>query len=82
MVRFALLATGMFVLVSAVLPRDKVTNSSAPGPMIGHMVYFKLKESGAENKQKLVAACKKYLSDHEGTVFFSAGEMEIPSSGM
>src|SRR5689334_5477260 len=40
---------------------------------IGHMVYFTLKDSSTEAKQKLVAACKKYLSDHEGTVYFSAG---------
>ena len=44
-----------------------------PGPMIGHMVYFKLKDNTPENRQKLVAACEKYLADHEGVVFFSAG---------
>ena len=42
-------------------------------PMIGHMVYFKLKDNSAENRQKLVAACEKYLADHDGVVFFSAG---------
>jgi hypothetical protein len=42
-------------------------------PMIGHMVYFKLKDSSPENRKKLVEACEKYLSDHPGTVFFSAG---------
>jgi hypothetical protein len=44
-------------------------------PMIGHMVYFKLKDNTPENRKKLVAACEKYLSDHPGTVFFSAGEI-------
>jgi hypothetical protein len=43
------------------------------GPQIGHMVYFQLKESNGENKRKLVEACKKYLSGHPGTVYFSAG---------
>ena len=44
-----------------------------PGPMIGHMVYFKLKDNSQENRKKLVEACEKYLADHEGVVFFSAG---------
>jgi hypothetical protein len=43
------------------------------GAAIGHMVYFKLKDASPEAKQKLVDACKKYLGEHEGTVFFSAG---------
>ena len=42
-------------------------------PQIGHMVFFKLKESTPEARQKLVDACKKYLATHEGTVYFSAG---------
>ncbi len=41
--------------------------------MIGHMVYFTLKESTPEARKNLVHACKKYLSDHEGIVHFSAG---------
>lgn len=43
------------------------------GPLIGHMVYFKLKDATPENRQKLVAACDKYLADHDGVVFYSAG---------
>jgi hypothetical protein len=43
------------------------------GPLIGHMVYFKLKDSTPESRKKLVDACEKYLADHEGVVFFSAG---------
>jgi hypothetical protein len=42
-------------------------------PLIGHMVYFKLKDNTPESRQKLVAACEKYLADHPGVVFFSAG---------
>jgi hypothetical protein len=41
--------------------------------MIAHNVYFSLKDNSADAKSKLVAACKKYLSDHPGTVFFAAG---------
>lgn len=43
------------------------------GPQIAHMVYFTLKENTPEAKKKLVAACKKYLSGHDGTAYFSAG---------
>ena len=42
-------------------------------PMIGHMVYFKLKDNTPEGRKKLVDACEKYLADHDGVVFFSAG---------
>lgn len=44
-----------------------------PTPMIGHMVYFKLKDNTPESRKKLVDACEKYLADHDGVVFFSAG---------
>jgi hypothetical protein len=35
------------------------------------MVYFTLHDQA--DRQKLVAACQKYLTGHEGTVYFSAG---------
>src|SRR5262245_41856017 len=43
------------------------------GPMIAHMVYFSLKDASPAAKDKLVEACKKYLSKHPGEVFFAAG---------
>jgi hypothetical protein len=41
--------------------------------MLAHNVYFSLNESTPANRQKLVDACKKYLANHPGTVFFGAG---------
>jgi hypothetical protein len=41
--------------------------------MLAHNVYFTLKDSSETARQKLVAACRKYLSDHPGTVFFACG---------
>ena len=41
----------------------------------GHMVFFKLNDSSDDAKQALVGACQKYLSDHPGTVYFSAGTL-------
>ncbi|MFO0823018.1 MAG: Dabb family protein [Gemmataceae bacterium] len=77
MIRLAfagLLAALVFTSASVAAKEDKNDAKKKPvGPLIGHMVYFKLKESTPESKQKLVDACKKYLADHEGVVFFSAG---------
>jgi len=55
------------------LPRSEA--GGAKGPMIAHMVYFKLKDSAPKEKDKLVTACKKYLSKHKGEVFFAAGTL-------
>ena len=43
--------------------------------MLGHMVYFTLKDRSPAAVQKLVADCHKYLTDHPGTVFFAAGTL-------
>ena len=64
--RFALPA---FVLVAFAL----TASTRADEPAIGHMVFFQLKDNSAENQKKLVAACKKYLKNHEGVLHFSAG---------
>jgi hypothetical protein len=45
----------------------------AAEPQLAHMVYFKLKDSSDASKDKLVAACQEYLSEHEGTIYFSVG---------
>jgi Stress responsive A/B Barrel Domain len=45
----------------------------ADEPQIGHMVYFQLNDSSPAARQKLVDACKKYLKEHDGVVYFSAG---------
>lgn len=47
------------------------------GPMIGHMVYFKLKDNSDAAKKKLVEACNKHLSKHDGEVFFGAGTLAV-----
>jgi hypothetical protein len=41
--------------------------------MLAHNVYFSLKDSSPAARERLVAACQKYLSNHPGTVFFAAG---------
>jgi hypothetical protein len=54
--------------MTAVGEEKKVTE-----PQIAHMVYFALNDRSAESKKKMVDACKKYLSGHDGTVYFAAG---------
>ena len=51
----------------------RAADERTDGPMLAHMVFFTLKDSTSQNREKLVAACKKYLTDHPGTVYFSAG---------
>lgn len=41
--------------------------------MVIHDVFFSLKDNSPEARQKLIAACQKYLTKHDGEVFFAAG---------
>ncbi len=41
--------------------------------MLAHNVYFALHDNSQAARQKLVGACKKYLADHPGTLFFACG---------
>jgi quinol monooxygenase YgiN len=60
---FATVTVAMFLSVTA----------RADEPAIGHMVFFELKDKSAESKKKLVDECYKYLKNHEGVLYFSAG---------
>lgn len=42
-------------------------------PGIVHDVYFTLNESTPEGRARLMAACKKYLTEHTGVVYFGVG---------
>ncbi len=46
---------------------------SPPAPQIVHNVFFTLHDNSPAARQKLVDACHKYLADHPGVVYFSAG---------
>jgi hypothetical protein len=41
--------------------------------MLSHNVFFTLKDTSDAAADQLVAACRKYLKDHPGVVFFAAG---------
>jgi len=42
-------------------------------PLLVHNVYFTLNDSSAPAQDRLLAACRKYLTKHPGTVFFAVG---------
>ena len=42
---------------------------------LAHNVYFSLIDASEAAQARLVQACKKYLSDHPGTLFFACGTL-------
>ncbi len=44
-------------------------------PLLAHDVYFTLHDASEAARARLVAACKKYLTGHPGTVFFACGPL-------
>ena len=43
--------------------------------MLAHNVFFTLADKSPANREKLIAACKEYLTDHSGTIFFACGSL-------
>ena len=43
--------------------------------MLTHNVFFALHDASEAAKAKLVAACKRYLANHPGAVFFACGTL-------
>jgi hypothetical protein len=66
-VRWAL--AGAFALAFIGPPADAADGA------LSHDVFFSLNDASDAAKGTLVAACQKYLSGHEGTVFFSVGTL-------
>jgi hypothetical protein len=64
--RLALLALASLALAPAARAAD---GSRA----LAHDVYFTLADKSPAAVQRLVDACRKHLSGHEGTVFFATG---------
>ncbi|ADB15335.1 Stress responsive alpha-beta barrel domain protein [Pirellula staleyi DSM 6068] len=63
----------MALLATTLLASSLATSLQAAEPQIGHMVFFTLKDNTPETRKTLIDACNKYLSKHEGTVYYSAG---------
>jgi hypothetical protein len=43
--------------------------------MLAHNVYFALNDASDAARARLIAACKKCLTGHRGTVFFACGKL-------
>ena len=41
--------------------------------MLAHIVFFSLKDNSANVCQAMVESCKKYLTGHQGEVYFACG---------
>jgi len=48
---------------------------AAESKVLAHDVYFTLNDPSPDARAKLLAACRKYLTGHEGTVSFAAGTL-------
>lgn len=70
--KYLVLAAAIVALVTVFGSTKAETPQKAP-PMLCHDVYFSLKDNSAQAQQTLIAACKKYLKDHPGTVWFGVG---------
>jgi hypothetical protein len=66
------------LLPAAVLGTIGIQSVVAAGgkePRLAHHVFFSLHDNSDAARQKLIASCKKYLSDHPGTVSFAVGAL-------
>jgi len=43
--------------------------------LLAHNVYFALHDNSQPAQEKLIAACKKYLTGHAGIVLFAVGSL-------
>jgi len=66
--------TALFGTLVLVLGLGASVANAADG-VLSHDVFFSLKDASEAAKSKLVAACQKYLTGHDGTVFFSVGTL-------
>ena len=65
----------IIVALLAIFSSVQAAETEKEPPMIAHDVYFSLKDNSSEAKVKVIAACKKYLTDHPGTVWFAVGPL-------
>jgi hypothetical protein len=65
---------GTVLCVFFALSAGKQMEAAMAGePQLAHDVYFSLKDNSGEAKNKMLAACTKYLSKHDGEVYFAVG---------
>jgi hypothetical protein len=65
----------VIVALAAIFSSVQAAPTEKEPPMLAHDVYFSLKDNSPQAKEKLIAACKKHLTDHPGTVWFAVGPL-------
>ena len=60
-------------LAVAVLSATLFAAPARAETVLAHDVFFTLQDGSKEARERLVAACKKYLAGQEGTVYFAVG---------
>jgi hypothetical protein len=63
----------LFLLAGLGLALPRAGRGADAGRWLAHDVYFTLQDASPAARQKLVDACRLYLSGHEGATFFAAG---------
>lgn len=69
------LLAGLFIGSTLALAATATSGAGSVDRQLAHMVYFKLKNNDGGSRAKLMAACKTYLSGHEGEVYFAVGSL-------
>lgn len=65
--------TALLVLFTVPLTMAMQDNPPAADAQVAHIVFFELKDDSPAATKRLVSACHKYLSGHDGTVYYSTG---------
>ena len=64
-----------YSLTTALIVAFAGISAQAEEKKLAHDVYFSLKDNSPQAKEKLIVACKKYLTDHPGTAWFAVGPL-------
>jgi hypothetical protein len=72
-VRNVLIYLALFALVASFALDAVARLAGGAEPQLAHMVFFALKDHSKDSREKFIASCDKYLSEHEGTVYYSVG---------
>lgn len=67
------LAMGLVAACAGLCAAGEEKDATSKEKMLSHDVFFTLTDNSVEARDKLIAACNKYLSGHPGTIWFAAG---------
>ena len=73
--RNALIGLSLLALITSFALSATARLADDKEPQLAHMVFFALKDHSKEARERFMASCIKYLSDHDGTAYFSVGSI-------